>query len=874
MNKNDNFKENVIEDYESAASKLDMVFNSYKNEEGNSTAVDYGYDSRSTMIKEQTRQVITIISTFMKPVITAFLYVLITLSIVSFIKNYLTSFLRLDISTLPSFGPYFWFMIVSPFAVWLYSTDIEPFSFHSPKRLTLIMMIGNVVIRLSSIVYYLSYRLFLPGLVRVPTDEQVTAEMVISFTYIVLFIIQIIFALMVGWFIHALFTKSIDPDKMNEFKMSHMSSGRTSRYEYDHRIVKNVNDGKKITVHEIDRYLHSFILGATGTGKTSMILIAQIYSDLITRKRNISKAKRAIKRMVEKGEAYINRPFDDMDFAYEYFTPNAGYEKKYEKIKKKYQLIGITLVAPDNDTTDKVCSLFEAFKINYNRIDPQPDEFGQYKTNFKGFNLLAVSHRMPKWERSNAISKKATLLADVMQQIFESSGKSDPYFSSVNRIATRSIAFLLMVTYYDMTGKHPTVGNVEELLIDFSKISAYTRWLRENDKEKKYTTILDIMRVYFEQNDKFREHCSGLIAQFNNLLSNDLLRNVLCSDDTVDLDEILSNSRMTVVNIALGPLGAVGSPSFGRFFMNSFIDSVIRRPGTENTRAPHSLSIDEFPVIVDENFGAMFTLFRKLRVMVSVCAQGMSQFRGKMEYMKDVLLINCSHQYVFGRAAIEEMEIYSKLSGERKEFIHQVTHSSGSIFETNSKQSVSDRSTPNVVANAEETKIRFRDFKELTFFTVSKGRPLPAIHAKANFIPRYATMKKLVYRVDWSKYYAPAKDRDEFSTAAEVKNQETKPFILSSGKKYEDKIESVTEVQHGQANDSLVEEQRNGDISIRADEKTNEHTVEQIVKVHESITTGSQKNKESKSNVSSKVNSSSSTSDDRVMTFGNLLDRE
>lgn len=61
------------------------------------------------------------------------------------------------------------------------------------------------------------------------------------------------------------------------------------------------------------------------------------------------------------------------------------------------------------------------------------------------------------------------------------------------------------------------------------------------------------------------------------------------------------------------------------FFILQFQDAVLRRKGTEDSRTPHFLYIDEFPEYINKDMEVMFTLFRKYRCGVSIALQNLSQ---------------------------------------------------------------------------------------------------------------------------------------------------------------------------------------------------------------------------------------------------------
>lgn len=52
------------------------------------------------------------------------------------------------------------------------------------------------------------------------------------------------------------------------------------------------------------------------------------------------------------------------------------------------------------------------------------------------------------------------------------------------------------------------------------------------------------------------------------------------------------------------------------FFILQFQDAVLRRAGSEDSRIPHFLYIDEFPEYINKDMDVMFTLFRNIDVVL------------------------------------------------------------------------------------------------------------------------------------------------------------------------------------------------------------------------------------------------------------------
>lgn len=672
-------------------------------------------------------------------------------------RNLITSISWLDIDILGFNYLTFFFFVFSPILVWLASTNTKFWQFHSRKLFSLGFVGLTIVIRLTSTIYIIFYRLFIPYIFRIEITPEVTANQIVGLGYLVTIIPTVVAFILISLPLKELLFNKDNRKDIKEFKLKHyLDLSKSNPYAYDSSIVTNMETGKKHVIKEHDRYMHTEITGATGTAKTSSCILPAINEDLNTKVKNEDAQKKAVVKMLKEGKVYLTKPIEDEEFNINYVRPNPGYEKELKEKVLKYRSAGVTALAPDDSLPDNIYELTKAKGIKCNRIDPRPNPDGSPKEGFIGFNPLYISPTIPEWSRKKEIIKRATLFADVMQIIYEMSGKSDPYFSSINRIATTTVSILLCVTYPLLhNGNQPTVKDVQNILNNFEKIKPYYQKLLEIDDKDEYLVIKDVIRNDFigPGREKFEDHSRGLRVQLNNFIMDPLVEKVLCAEKSIDLDKALADGEVTVCNIELGDLGPINSPAFGLFFSISFLNAVLRRPGDEFTRLPHFWYIDEFPVIVSPSLESCFSLFRKFRVAMTVALQTFDQLNKNpfLEYLKGVIINSCAHHIIFGRANPNDMELFSSLGGIVEDVMAQQTYSQTSITTENPSFSESVRYTPQREQFMEPAEVRNKDFQELTFFTVDRGRPLKPIHGRVFFLRDVEKKKKKRYRVDWKK---------------------------------------------------------------------------------------------------------------------------
>lgn len=683
-------------------------------------------------------------------------YLFLFVTTVKYTFNLIASISWLDLDLL-KFNYYsLSFFLITPVLVWLISTNTIFWNYHINKISTLYFVCIATTLRLAGMIYVLAYEFFIPSIGRIEVTEEITLNMILGLGYLSTIIPTFISCVLIYSSLRGLFKRD-NKKEILEFKLRHyVDLSKRDPYEYEMAIVTDMETGKKVVVSEKDRMVHTETTGATGTAKTSSCITTAVNDDLDTKIRNEDAQKKVLLKMVQEGKAYITKPFNDKDFSVNYFKPNPGYEEMFKKKVLRYRSAGITVIAPDDSLTDSIYELCELKGVRCHRIDPKPLPDGSLKPGFIGFNPLYISPSMPEWVRKKEIIKKATLFADVMQLMYEMSGKSDPYFSSINRIATTTVSILLSLTYPLLhDGKQPTPEDVQILLNDFSRIQEYYTKLLEIDVHGEYTVISDIIKDDFlgKGQEEFRRHCRGLRVQLNNFLFDPLIKTVLCSQNSIDLDRALENGEVTVCNIELGDLGPINSPAFGLFFSISFLNAVLRRPGTEFTRLPHFWYIDELPVIISPALESCFSLFRKFRVAMFVALQTFDQMNKNpfLQYLKGVILNSCGHHIIFGRANPEDMELFSQLGGKKIEYMEQETISQTALSLDQPSYSESTRTTPTLENILEPHDIRNKDFQEVTFFTVEKGRPLKPIHGRVFFLREKDKKPKKRFRVNWEE---------------------------------------------------------------------------------------------------------------------------
>lgn len=662
-----------------------------------------------------------------------------------------------------------------PFLVWMYSTTQEYWNFHNRKIRTFLFCFFHLSLEMSSFVFRIFGTMILPFFAGLTPTAALTPSLIRSFARLTLMLSPILISVLLMTTIYKGVNHPVTKPQILSFKLDKsidMRSSQEKEFAYDMNIVKDLKTGERRVIKEKDRFLHSVSNGTTGTGKTSSCFTCAIESDIEQICYNIEYQKKEIQKYLKENRIRMIAPMSDEDFDIDNFEPVSQKDKDLlTDLKFKAKIAGITAMAPNASFSDEVYALAKAKGLKVNRLDPTLSSNGKLKEGFRGFNPLYMKSDLSPMEKIIKQNQTAVLFADVAQAVYDASGQSDVYFAGLNKNITTTVTMLVLLTFpFDKSHKNrqPTPEDVQTILNDFDKAEPLLKILVEHyakrDKNGNinvlhpdlgmYQPIYDVVKndLLGEGKKQLFDQCRGLRNIINSFLQNPLVRNILCTQDSIDLDEVLDKGQITLVNYAL-EMGT-DATVFGLFFMLSMINAVYRRPGGEIKKLPHFFYIDELPVLLHPRLEGCFSLFRQFRVGMFVAIQSLSQMEksNSTSFLRDVLMGNCAHHFVFGRAAAREMELYEQLGGVSLQVTHMEGTKSTSILSDNPNLTFDRRDTLEKKENITGTDVRYRDFQEVTVITVDNGNAVEAFLGKVSFLPSYRRLKKKRYSVDWSIY--------------------------------------------------------------------------------------------------------------------------
>ena len=456
--------------------------------------------------------------------------------------------------------------------------------------------------------------------------------------------------------------------------LSDKSSG-WGQYTDEIFIGTDKDHGNAVKIPESKRFESTLVVGVSGSGKTSLIFEPWVAQDIDKKYFYKESAKTMGYACLKTGLATLSAPYDN-DYINSHFTLNMlkpvesriGIYKKYLKnliyansgSKIIYRDLGITYMAPDYETISKIKDVADNFGIPVNLIDPD-------SPSSPGLNPFAFEDP----------TQTAIAISTVLKGLYsdKNPGMELAYRENQTSQIIENLTILLRLIYPKMNeGKLPNIEDLFKLLNNFDLIEKMCKIL-ESDPELAEEYNMQIS--YFKKNffsdspnrDEMQKIVSIPIAQIDTLLRYPGVRNILCNRvNNLNYDEILANGGVTLVCTRRGDLGESAHKAFGLFFLLLMQYSVLRRPGTESTRIPHFLYIDEFPDFICSATEPIFTIYRKYRIGTVVSAQSLDQLRKQGEKLANIIISNCSNKIVFGNNSPEDNDWWSKELGEKKEW--------------------------------------------------------------------------------------------------------------------------------------------------------------------------------------------------------------
>lgn len=327
-------------------------------------------------------------------------------------------------------------------------------------------------------------------------------------------------------------------------------------------------------------------------------------------------------------------------------------------LKAKGVPLGLSVIEPKGDVAAMVNEMCFEMGIPCTHIDPM---------------MLNTAQFNPMEGEINAVAE-ATVI--VLKGLF---GKQDAFFATVQELSARNVTKLLK----ELHGDNIDIVDVMNTLRDEHVLAAKVAELKARDGMTDLVHFFE-SELLGSMKDKYRQFVIGLRAQLENVVSNDALRQIMTGKSSFNIDEHYATGGVLAVNTALGMLRTSGD-AFGQFLIMHLQNGAFRRPGTEFTRIPHFLIVDEYSRYINPDVEIFLNLAAEYRVAGIFATQSLGQLElesGKIsaKAMKRAILGGCRNLVVFGGIKSEDAKDFAEEFGKDKILMRQSTYKNSILF--------------------------------------------------------------------------------------------------------------------------------------------------------------------------------------------------
>ena len=449
----------------------------------------------------------------------------------------------------------------------------------------------------------------------------------------------------------------------------------TGKYSCEIMLCVDSESGEDVVIPESKRLESFLVVGVSGSGKTTMIYEPMIARDLDRKYffREISKEMGFT--ALKTGIANLNCPYDNNylneNFNLNMLTPNPDKADLYKAYMKKmilgssngkyiYRDFGLTYLSADYDSVEKMLGVAKNYKIKINLIDPN-------NSDSPGMNPFVYTDPI----------KTGVAISSVLKGLYATS-RPDLQMAFRENAAIQiieNLSILLKEMYPRLhDGDLPNLEDMLNMMNDFSLVEEMCNQMKEiPELSNRYKILIKYFENNFYADGKDLEDTKKSVftasAELDNLLRYPGVKNILCNrSNNLEFDKALANGEFTFVCTRRGDLGANAHKAFGIFFLLLMQQSVLARPGNENTRIPHFLYIDDFPEFLCKAIEPIFTVYRKYKVGNILSAQTLSQLGDEKGNFKDEILANCVNKAIFGNALPEDVKWWESELQDKREW--------------------------------------------------------------------------------------------------------------------------------------------------------------------------------------------------------------
>ena len=319
--------------------------------------------------------------------------------------------------------------------------------------------------------------------------------------------------------------------------------------------------------------------------------------------------------------------------------------------KKKGKKVGLSVIEPKGDLAKEVKEFCDEMEIPYVYIDPDSDD----------------SHRFNVMEGNTDDVAEATVA--VLQSLF---GKQEAFFQTVQELSARNITKLLKELHGD---------NIDllDVIITLRSPQILEKKVVELKQRQGQSELVDFFEneLLGSLGEKYRQLVIGLRAQLENITGNAKLKKIITGKSDINIDKHFEEGGVLIVNTALGSLKKAGD-AFGQFVAMHLQSGTFRRKGTEQTRVPHFLIIDEYSRYINPDVEMFLSVAASYRVAGILATQSLGQLEiesGKISAraMKQAILGSCRNKIAFGGLSAQDAKEFAEEFGMDQVIMRQTT---------------------------------------------------------------------------------------------------------------------------------------------------------------------------------------------------------
>lgn len=381
--------------------------------------------------------------------------------------------------------------------------------------------------------------------------------------------------------------------------------------------------------------------------------------------------------------------------------------------KKAGKKVGFSIIEPKGDFVRDVKEFCDEMEIPYVYIDPEHSD----------------SHRFNVMEGDTDDVAEATVA--VLQSLF---GKQEAFFQTVQELSTRNVTKLLKT----LKGDDLDLMDLLETLRDEKILQKRVGELRQLDPNSELLPFFE-NELLGSLSDQYRKLVIGLRAQLENITGNQKLRKIITGKSDINLDEHLENGGVLLVNTSLGTLKNAGD-AFGMFVTMHLQSATFRRKGTEKTRTPHFLIVDEYSRYINPDVEMFLSIAASYRVAGVFATQSLGQLEieaGKIsaKAMKQAILTSCRNKIAFCGLSAQDAQEFADEFGKDKVVMRQSTYKNRILFPNLFPENYRDTETEEYRYHYTYLQDNMKRFHFLTRI-LKDGTPQRPFEGVGQFVPR------------------------------------------------------------------------------------------------------------------------------------------